>query len=73
MEEPSTSRWALILATHLAIKVEPAARKRCELRGAIFGLSCGCEAPENVTPAGRDKAVSHYGQRKLVGPILIGK
>jgi hypothetical protein len=42
-------------------------QKRRELKGAIFGLSCVCEASENVTPAGRDKAVPHYGQRKLVG------
>jgi hypothetical protein len=39
-------------------------QKRRELKGAISGLSCVCE---NVTPAGRDKAVPHYGQRKLVG------
>jgi hypothetical protein len=29
-----------------------------------------CEALENVTPAGHDKAVPYYGQRKLVGPIF---
>jgi hypothetical protein len=31
-----------------------------------------CEALENITSAGRDKAVPHYGQRRLVGRRLNG-
>jgi hypothetical protein len=30
-----------------------------------------CEALENITPARQDKAVPHYGQRKLVGRRVV--
>ena len=47
---------------------------KSHLRLDVFNLDllglCVCEALENITLAGRDTAVPHYGQRKLVGQKL---